>query len=136
VSGRTRTARSLGLALAVNQLVGTVVALRYSVPGRPLGVRFWWGPRAEVVFWGTGISAPLVSAAALGVGAASPSDEWARRILRLLGASIVVGQLVEPVNWERQVPGAVRAVAVANLVLAPALVAATSSRSAERVPSA
>ena len=132
MSRPTRTARCLGLALAANQFVGTVVALRYSVPGRPLGVRFWWGRRAEVVFWGTGISAPLVMAAALGVGAASPSEEWARRILRLLGASIVVGQLVEPVNWERHVPGAVRAVAVGNLVLAPTLVAATSPKSAER----
>lgn len=126
MSGTTRTARRLALALAANQLAGTVVATRYSIPGRPLGLRFPWGRRAEVALWGTGISAPLVMAAALGVGAAWPSDAWARRLLQLLGAAIVAGQLVEPVTWHRDRPGPVRAVVAVNLVLAPALVAAAS----------
>lgn len=128
MSGTTRIARCLGLVLAANQLIGTVVALRHSIPGRPLGLRFPWGRRAEVAFWGTGISAPLVMAAALGVRAAWPSDELARRLLGLLGAAIVAGQLVEPVTWQGSQPGAVRVVVAVNLVLAPALVAAAHDR--------
>lgn len=133
MSGTTSAARRLALALAANQLVGTVVAMRYSIPGRPLGVRFPWGRRAELALWGTGISAPLLMAGALGAGAVWPSDELARRLLQLLGAAIVAGQLVERVTWHRRRPGAVRAVVAVNLVLAPALVAAASLGGEARV---
>ena len=77
-SSGERIVRGLAVALAANQVVGTAVARRYRVDARPFGIRLDLGPSWTPVVWGTGISAPLVMAAAL-VGAAcfgAAVDNW------------------------------------------------------------
>ncbi|MGZ6954794.1 MAG: hypothetical protein ACXVLO_03025 [Acidimicrobiia bacterium] len=113
-----RRVQVLATVLAANQSLGTMLAARYQVPGRPFGIELHLG-KLTPVLWGTGISAPTVMTTALFAGARSPVRSAAA--LRALGAPITIGQLAEPVTWQRRRPLPVALAAGVNLVVAPAL---------------
>ena len=116
--------------------VGTLLAVRDGLVGRPFGWDFGLGPLLGFfVGLGTALSAPL--ALLLGLVAAirlliSAADRGRRAagLIFLLGTGFFIGMLAEPITWELAlsgtVTGLVAAVVMANLVL-PALLAILAS---------
>jgi hypothetical protein len=108
------TARSkvLGSLVAVDT-VGAVVAHRHRVGGEPFGVGGGLDVRnpAVLFFWGSGLSAPVVSLIAAAAAHRHP------RVLRVL--AVVFGALAEPVFWGRRpCPRSARVLLVAHVGLA------------------
>lgn len=110
-------------ALAGTGLAGTVLARRAGLEGEPLGLRWPWGPRSEVLLWGTAISAPIaLDLAIIGAAVALPRS---RGLARLMGATVLVGQAIEPIARRLDEAAPVhRAVVVANLTLASVVILA------------
>jgi hypothetical protein len=107
-------------ALAISNLVGMIVAIRRHVVPRPLGLRSPVRGWAEPVLWGTGLSAPIPMIVALGAAG------WRgnRTVVGVLAVINLIGQLAEPIAWQRDRRRTVLAVVVANLVLSTVTLAA------------
>ena len=102
--------------------VGATIAVRRDVRGEPFGIGASLDVRtpAVLVFWGSGLSAPLASLA----GAAVARRIWPRG-LRTLGVVFAVGALSEPVFWGRRPCSLVgRVVLVLHVLLAAAIAVA------------
>lgn len=95
---RERRARLLAALLLVDS-TGAWVAARHRIAGEPLGVGRFLDVRrpAVLLFWGTGLSAPLV--ALIGSVFLLRRAPGARRFL---GALLAAGALAEPVFWGRR----------------------------------
>ena len=94
-----RTARWCFAALVAVDAVGAIVATRHRIAGEPFGVGRSLDPRRPhvSVLWGTGLSAPLASLAAVAAAAV-----WRPALLRPAGAVFALGALSEPVVWGRR----------------------------------
>jgi hypothetical protein len=117
-----RIARWAGSALAISNLAGMIIAIRRHVAPRPFGLRSPIHGWAEPVVWGTALSAPLPMIVTLG------TSPW-RRNLTVTGALAItdlVGQLAEPIAWQRHRPRLASAVIAANVTLSALTIAATS----------
>lgn len=110
------TARWCFSALVILDLAGAAVAARHRIAGEPLGVGSSLDPQSAVVsaFWGTGLSAPLVSLAmATAAAVRRPA------LLRPAGAVFALGALSEPVMWGRRpCPWSARAGVIGHVLLA------------------
>ena len=98
--GRVKISRSRLLAalLAVDAF-GAVVAARHRIAGEPFGLGASFDVRrpSVLVFWGSGLSAPLASLLiTLAVHRRYPAA------VRALGALFAIGALSEPVFWGRR----------------------------------
>lgn len=110
------TARWCLSALVALDLAGAAVAARHRIAGEPFGVGASLDPRSPAVsaFWGTGLSAPLVSLA-MATAAAVRRPE----LLRPAGALFALGALSEPVIWGRRpCPWSGRAGVIGHVLLA------------------
>lgn len=118
-------------ALALVDGTGAVVARRHRIVGEPLGVGTVLDVRrpAVLVFWGTGLSAPLASfVAAAMLLRRSPTA------LRVLGALFAAGAMAEPVFWGRRpCPRYARALLVLHVALGLALAGGAPEREASPV---
>ena len=110
------TARWCFGALVALDLAGAAVAARHRIAGEPLGVGASLDPRSPAVsaFWGTGLSAPLVSLVMVAaVAVRRPA------LLRPAGALFALGALSEPVMWGRRpCPWSARAGVIGHVLLA------------------
>jgi hypothetical protein len=113
--------RAVALGLAASNVVGQIVAGRQRILGRPFGVPSPIRGRAEPWVWGTGLSGPIPLVVAIAVGGLVGRSTRARRLLRLAGATVVVGQLAEPIVWQPHRSPAATRVMVTNLILGLAL---------------
>jgi hypothetical protein len=112
--------------------VGTWVAVRDDLPGRPFGWDLPLSPVANfVVGLGTALSAPLVLLLALVwlnvlLAREPETGRRAAGLIALLGIGFGVGMLAEPITWQLFVSGSVDllpgAIIVANLVLPASMV--------------
>ena len=113
-------------ALVLVDAVGATIAVRERVAGEPLGIGASLDVRrpAVLLFWGTGLSAPLASlAGALVVRRIWPSG------LRAVGLVFGLGALTEPVFWgRRRCSVAGRVVLGLHVVLAAAIAVAPRKR--------
>ena len=127
-SGRARTGLVVAaLAYLVNATVGTWVAIRQDIPGRPLGIETGLPVALDfTVGLGSGLSAPLILLIALAMFAATVAVRGGRRSIfwmGILGGCFLIGMLVEPVLGEamRGEHGAHVVVIIAFNVLLPVM---------------
>ena len=110
------TARWCFSALVILDLAGAGVAARRRIAGEPFGVGSTLDPQSAVVsaFWGTGLSAPLISLATTTAAALRRPA-----LLRPAGALFALGALSEPVVWGRRpCPWPARAGVIGHVLLA------------------
>lgn len=113
------TSNKLLAALLGVDAVGATIAVRQRVPGEPLGIGASLDVRrpAVLIFWGTGLSAPLASLA----GALVVRRIWPGG-LRAFGLVFAFGALSEPAFWGRRSCSVLgRLVLVLHVVLAAAI---------------
>ncbi len=115
------------LAYLVNAAVGTWIAIRKDIPGRPLGIETGLPVALDfTVGLGSGLSAPLILLIALALFAAAVALRGGRRSIfwmGILGGCFLIGMLIEPVLGEamRGEHGALVVAIVALNVLLPIL---------------
>ena len=102
---RARTALAVvALVYLVNAAVGTWVAIRKDIPGRPLGIESGLPVALDfTVGLGSGLSAPLILLIALAIFAATVALRGGRRSIfwtGILGGCFLIGMLVERVLGE------------------------------------
>ncbi|MDP9495593.1 MAG: hypothetical protein M3P87_10180 [Actinomycetota bacterium] len=129
--------RSVSGAYMATAAVGTWVAVRDDLAGRPFGWDLHLSPLANfVIGLGTALSAPLGLLLALVwlnvlLGREPKTGRRAAGVIALLGIGLLVGMLAEPITWHLFDAGAVdllpAAIIVANLVL-PAVLATLALR--------
>ncbi len=126
----TSSSKLLAALLAVDA-VGAAIAVRDRIAGEPFGIGASLDVRrpAVLIFWGTGLSAPVASL----IGTLAIRRSWPAG-LRVFGLLFTVGALSEPVFWGRRRCSALgRLVLVLHTTLAAALaVAPHDTRSATR----
>lgn len=120
-----------------NAGLGTWLAIRLDLPGRPFGLRTGLTPVWDFVLGlGTALSAPLVLLVALVVLNTLIRRQGAIRRraaagLALLGTGFLIGMLAEPITWRllrsSEVDPVLAGVVIANLVL-PVVIVALSLR--------
>jgi hypothetical protein len=118
-------------AFAASTAFGSIVAIRGNVEGAPLGVRLPISvPKGVALGWGSGLSAPwpmpviaLIAASRAG-GSESPVPA---RICAAVGASVIVGTIIEPVTWS-YTSLLNHVVMIGNLLSGGALIAASRSK--------
>jgi hypothetical protein len=118
-------------AFAASTAFGSIVAIRGNVEGAPLGVRLPISvPKGVAVGWGSGLSAPwpmpviaLIAALRSG-GSESPVPA---RICGTVGASVILGTIIEPVTWS-YTSLLNHIVMIGNLLSGGALIAASRSK--------
>jgi hypothetical protein len=120
------------VAYLANAAVGTWIAIRNDIPGRPLGIETGLPIALDfTVGLGTGLSAPLILLIALALLAGSVARRGRRRSIfwmGILGWCFLVGMLIEPVLGQamRGEHGAlVMAVVVLNVLLPVLLIGLT-----------
>ena len=97
--------------------VGSRVAARHDLPGRPLRVGVPLSvPAALAVGWGAGVAAPwpmpVTGLAAAVLAWRDPHRPGPAATMAGLGAALLAGTVVEPVTWDRQrAPAATVAIA-------------------------
>lgn len=135
--------RRLTVLYLLNAVVGTALAIRDDLPGRPAGVRTGLGPSRDVLFGlGTALSPPLVlclwqSVCAVLAGSSGQAGEVARRMLPWNGAGFALGMLVEPILLQtvrRPTDHPVRAATVAANVALPLLITRRGLRLGRSTP--
>jgi len=108
-------ARAAAIAYAGVGAYATRLATTHNEPARFAG-RTYPGPAAYQFLWvGTALSAPVYILGGY-VRAGFTGNE---RVLRMLAATTIAGQLGEPITW--RATGRERAIVVANLIL-PAII--------------
>ncbi|MDP8970836.1 MAG: hypothetical protein M3N52_10165 [Actinomycetota bacterium] len=115
----------------LNALMGTALAIRDDLPGRPAGVRTGLAPSRDFVFGlGTALSPPLVlclwqAVCAVLSGSSGRAGEVTRRMLPWNGAGFTLGMLAEPIllqTLRRPTGHPVRAATIAANVALPLLI--------------
>lgn len=109
--------RGTALGLTLSNLVGWRMATRRGERGLPFGVPSPVKGRGEVVVWGTALSAPVPLIAFAAAAAPFAGLPAVRKAFRLLGVTMAIGQLSEPVVWRRGQSPLVRAIALTNVAL-------------------
>ncbi len=102
-----RALRFAALGFACNVGLGTVVAIRDNLPGRPLGIQVPLSvPAGILVGWGAAVAAPWPMPVAALMAAARVDEEDARLGPGLVCAGIgmagIVGLLIEPNTYLRR----------------------------------
>jgi hypothetical protein len=138
---RDRALRAASLAFACSAGLGTVVAIRDDLPGRPLGVGVPLSvPTGILVGWGAGVAAPwpmpvaaLIAAARVGrdEGGAGPA-----LVCTGLGLASIVGLLIEPNTYRPRSWTRATRVAIVLDSAASAVLAVAGIRSFGRIRSA
>lgn len=114
-----RARRMVALGLVANGIVAALRSRQSRFPGRPFGLRWPFGPTSESIVWGTAIAPPLAMQALILGLAVRPVDDASDRMLRVLGATIFFGQLMEPIVYRLDDEDALtRLAVVANFTLA------------------
>ncbi len=101
-----RALRSAAFGFACNVGLGTVVAIRDDLPGRPLGIQVPLSvPAAILVGWGAAVAAPwpMPVAALVAATRAGPDDAslGPGLVCAGIGTAGIVGLLIEPNTYRR-----------------------------------
>jgi hypothetical protein len=118
------------LAFAGAAGLGSAVAVRDQIPGRPLGIGVPLSvPAGLLAGWGAGVAAPWPMPVAAIIAAAhaqrTPSSASAGAVCAGIGMGCIVGTVVEPVSWQpRSWTPWTRLAIVCNIAAATALTTA------------
>lgn len=124
-----RVMLSAAALFTTSTVIGTIVSFQEEVPGEPFGRTIRWSileDPAGRLLGGSGISAPwMMPAVCLAVAVvARPGQKCPRRMITGIGATLTLGQLIEPVTWGlRSHKPQVFGMVALNLLSAVALVA-------------
>lgn len=135
ITMRSQLAVVSGLYL-VNAAIGTWLAVRDDLPGRPFGWSTGLTPLSDFLFGlGTALSAPLVLLLLLAglnllVLRGNAVGRWATTAIVVLGFGFLIGAVAEPGTWEFLSVGSISpliaTVLIANVMLPIAMVIVAS----------